>query len=251
ISIMASRRPTTRWLSRCWPGTEACRSPRSGMAAIRSIRPSPGVTSMSICRNSAMPTGRTPMPRFIISRVMVMLISSAFCAQPLLFAGGAPDQQAYVVTVRPDASSDGIGVIAKQMAASYGGTLVEAAGEGEDSFVIRVPQSRARMLAVDPHVKSIVPMRFTPAPQTVVETVPWSSGVSYSYDGTGNISQIGNDVFAYDGVSRLAQASVNGVARKYDYDAYGNRTACTQFGPNDCQAFTINTAENKNRIAGA
>ena len=191
------------------------------------------------------------MPRFIISRVMVMLISSAFCAQPLLFAGGAPDQQAYVVTVRPDASSDGIGVIAKQMAASYGGTLVEAAGEGEDSFVIRVPQSRARMLAVDPHVKSIVPMRFTPAPQTVVETVPWSSGVSYSYDGTGNISQIGNDVFAYDGVSRLAQASVNGVARKYDYDAYGNRTACTQFGPNDCQAFTINTAENKNRIAGA
>jgi RHS repeat-associated protein len=137
------------------------------------------------------------------------------------------------------------------MAASYGGTLIDGVAGGEDTFVIRVPQSRARMLAVDPHVKSIAPMRFTAAPQTVVETVPWSSGVSYSYDGTGNIRQIGNDVFAYDGVSRLAQATVNSVHRTYQYDVYGNRTACTQFGPNDCQAFTINTAENKNRIAGA
>jgi RHS repeat-associated protein len=75
--------------------------------------------------------------------------------------------------------------------------------------------------------------------------------VSYSYDGTGNVSQIGNDAFVYDGVSRLTQATVNTVHRSYQYDAFGNRTACTQIGTNDCQGFLINTAENKNRIAGA
>jgi RHS repeat-associated protein len=197
-----------------------------------------------------MEQGKLRMPRFMISRLVLMLIGSAFCAQPLLFAGAAPDQQAYVVTVRPDASIDGIPVIAKQMAASYGGTVVEGAGGGGDTFVIRVAKSRARMLSLDPHVKSVVPMGLTPAPQTVVETVPWSSGVSYSYDGTGNIMQIGNDTFAYDGVSRLSQATVNGIARKYDYDAFGNRTACTQLGPNDCQGLLINAAENKNRLAG-
>ncbi len=206
---------------------------------------------MYISRISAMEQEKLRMPRLMSSRLMVMLIGSVFCAQPLLFAGTATGQQAYVVTVRPDASIDGIPVIARQMAASYGGTVVEGAGGGGDTFVIRVAQSRARMLAVDPHVKSVVPMGFTPAPQTAVETVPWSSGVSISYDGTGNITQIGNDAFAYDGVSRLSQATVNGIARKYDYDAFGNRTACSQLGPNDCQGFLINTAENKNRIAGA
>jgi RHS repeat-associated protein len=206
---------------------------------------------MYISTISAMEQGKLRMLRFMSSRLMVMLLGSVFCAQPLLFAGAAPDQQAYVVTVRPDASIDGIPVIARQMAASYGGTVVEGAGGGGDTFVIRVPQSRARMLAVDPHVKSVVPMGLTPAPQTAVETVPWSSGVAYSYDGTGNITQIGNDAFAYDGVSRLSQATVNGIARKYDYDAFGNRTACTQFGPNDCQGLLINATENRNRIAGA
>jgi RHS repeat-associated protein len=43
---------------------------------------------------------------------------------------------------------------------------------------------------------------------------------------------------------------VNGIARKYDYDAFGNRTACTQIGPDDCQGFLINAVENRNRLAG-
>jgi RHS repeat-associated protein len=170
-------------------------------------------------------------------------------AGPLLFAGVATDQQAYVVTVKPEASIDGMRVIAKQMAASYGGTVVDGEGGGDDTFVIRLPQSRARVLAADPHVKSVAPMQLHPEPQAVVETVNWSSGVSYSYDGTGNISQIGSDAFVYDGVSRLVKATVNGGTRTYQYDAYGNRTACNQFGTNDCQGFSINAAENKNRIA--
>jgi len=191
------------------------------------------------------------MLRFVVSRLMMMLIGSALCVQPLLFAGAPSDQQAFVVTVRPEASVDGLPVIARQMAASYGGTVVAGPGGGEDAFVLRMPQSRARVIAVDPRVKSVVPMHLAPAPQAVVETVSWSSGVAYSYDGSGNISQIGSDVFRYDGVSRLVQANVNSVNRTYQYDAYGNRTACTQVGPNDCQGFSINSAENKNRITQA
>jgi len=191
------------------------------------------------------------MPRFVVSRVMVMLIGSALCVQPLLFAGAPSDQQVFVVTVRPEASVDGLPVIARQMAASYGGTVVAGPGGGEDAFVLRMPQSRARVIAVDPRVKSVVPMHLAPAPQAVIETVSWSSGVAYSYDGSGNISQIGSDVFRYDGVSRLVQANVNSVNRTYQYDAYGNRTACTQVGPNDCQGFSINSAENKNRVTQA
>jgi RHS repeat-associated protein len=179
------------------------------------------------------------------------MVTSCVMSGSLLFAGASPDQQAYVVTLRPDASIDGIRVVARQMAASYGGTVVDGAGSGEDTFVIRLPQSRARVLATDPHVKSIAPMRLRPEPQAVVETVNWSGGVSYSYDGSGNISQIGSDAFVYDSVSRLVKATVNGVNRTYQYDAYGNRTACNQLGTNDCQGFSIDATENKNRIAGA
>jgi RHS repeat-associated protein len=189
------------------------------------------------------------MHRLITLRILAMVISCVITG-PLLLAA-APDQQTYVVTLRPDASIDGIRVVARQLAASYGGTVMDGEGGGEDTFAIRLPQSRAHVLAADPHVKSVAPMRLRPEPQAVVETVNWSSGVSYTYDGSGNISQIGNDAFVYDGVSRLVKATVNGVNRTYQYDAYGNRTACTQLGPNDCQGFSINTAENKNRIAGA
>jgi hypothetical protein len=34
---------------------------------------------------------------------------------------------------------------------------------GEDTFVIRLPQSRAKVLASDPHVKSIAPMSLRPS----------------------------------------------------------------------------------------
>src|ERR1700756_5194551 len=152
-------------------------------------------------------TKRNAMRRLMTTRATTMLLAAVVCA-PRLLAATAADQQAYVVTLRPDASIDGVRTVAGQMAASCGGTLLDSAlaGSAQDAFVIRLPQSRARVLAVDPRVQSIVPMRFTPATQAVVETVPWSSGVAYTYDGVGNISQIGNDTFVYDGVSRLTEA---------------------------------------------
>jgi RHS repeat-associated protein len=82
------------------------------------------------------------------------------------------------------------------------------------------------------------------------EVVPWSQGVSYTYDGSGNIRQIGKDRFAYDVAGRLIQAEVNGIRREYTYDAFGNRTGCVQAAgtplQTDCQqGRTISSACNR------
>lgn len=84
--------------------------------------------------------------------------------------------------------------------------------------------------------------------QTPAEVVPWSSGVSYTYDPSGNARQIGKDAFVYDYVGRLIQADVNGVRRNYEYDAFGNRTKCLQNAgtamASDCQTYAIRSDDN-------
>jgi RHS repeat-associated protein len=75
--------------------------------------------------------------------------------------------------------------------------------------------------------------RFAPAPNAT-ETVSWSSGVTYAYDASGNVRQLGRDTFRYDHAGRLVHATINSVARDYEYDAYGNRTRCIQ-DASDCQ----------------
>lgn len=90
-----------------------------------------------------------------------------------------------------------------------------------------------------------------PSPATnAVEGVNWTAGVAYSYDGSGNIRQIGNDRFVYDRVGRLTQAEVNGVVRTYTYDAFGNRTNCLHAPgtgtESDCQwGMTIDPKSNR------
>ena len=83
-----------------------------------------------------------------------------------------------------------------------------------------------------------------------VETVNWTGGVPYSYDGSGNIRRIGNDSFVYDKVGRLVRATVNGRERVYEYDAFGNRTDCTHEPgtpeQSDCQwGFEIDPLSNR------
>lgn len=77
----------------------------------------------------------------------------------------------------------------------------------------------------------------------------WSSGVSYVYDGSGNIRQIGTDYHVYDAVGRLVQSDTDGVRRNYSYDAFGNRKTCTQPG-SDCQP-GVTPMLATNRITGA
>lgn len=83
-----------------------------------------------------------------------------------------------------------------------------------------------------------------------VETVNWTSGVSYRYDGSGNVRRIGNDEFVYDKVGRLVRATVNGRVRTYQYDAFGNRVQCIHEPDkperSDCQdGFEIDSRSNQ------
>src|SRR4029077_9066160 len=62
----------------------------------------------------------------------------------------------------------------------------------------------------------------------------WSSG-SYAYDGSGNITKIGGNLYLYDGVSRLASSAQSllpagggtPVSQTYAYDAFGNLLSTT------------------------
>ncbi|MCU1245321.1 MAG: hypothetical protein JWN02_1231 [Acidobacteria bacterium] len=49
----------------------------------------------------------------------------------------------------------------------------------------------------------------------------WTSG-RYVYDGSGNIRQIGVDLYGYDAAGRLASSTIGGALTRYSYDAFGN-----------------------------
>jgi len=86
-----------------------------------------------------------------------------------------------------------------------------------------------------------------PALLAQTEVVNWSTGVSYTYDGSESVAAIGNDRFVYDDVGRLVQAEVNSIKQNYTYDAFGNRTECAQTNPSaDCKfTWTINATNNR------
>ena len=81
-----------------------------------------------------------------------------------------------------------------------------------------------------------------------VQANDWSAGVSYEYDGSGNIRRIGTDFHVYDAVSRLVRSDTNGVTRYYQYDAYGNRQPCATVTTECPWAWSVNAATN--RISG-
>lgn len=152
----------------------------------------------------------------------------------------AADDQ-YVVTFRPEAAMDQLPAVAEQFAAAYGGTVIDVDGI-RGTLLVRLPESRMTTAQRDPRVKSIRPAT------DASEVVPWSTGVTYAYDGAGNVTRIGtSDEFVYDVASRLVQAKINGQTRNYEYDAYGNRTKCLQ-SSTDCQGHTIDATTN--RISG-
>lgn len=53
-------------------------------------------------------------------------------------------------------------------------------------------------------------------------TFSWDK--SYAYDADGNVTDIGDDEFAYDDMGRLVEATVNGAPETYAYDGFGNLT---------------------------
>lgn len=165
-----------------------------------------------------------------------------------VFAQGSSDPQ-YTVMLTAVASVDTPEVVAAQIAAASGGT-VESVVDG--TVTMRLPASRVRLVAADPRVQTLTPQADGGAARIAgnAETMTWSTGVAYDYDGAGNVRQIGADAFVYDTVGRLVQSHTNGVPRNYEYDAFGNRTKCRQSEGSseegDCQwGYTVSPATNR------
>lgn len=73
----------------------------------------------------------------------------------------------------------------------------------------------------------------------------------YTYDAAGNITQIGSDVYVYDGVSRVVSGTVSGRERLYTYDAFGNRRTCWDVGSQSTCQWGAEIASALNRVIGA
>src|SRR3954451_19514557 len=102
-------------------------------------------------------------------------------------------------------------------------------------------------LPATPSKSSPLSASLRPAP---LSFPPWNSG-TYSYDGAGNITGIGNDTFTYDSLSRLSTANIKGNAESYTYDAYGNlksKTTTPAGGTSLIVDLTPSTANN-NQLA--
>lgn len=153
--------------------------------------------------------------------------------------------QTYVVTIKTEDGAADVRAVAGDLIKLYGGTLANDETTPESSVAIRISPARARVLAADPRVATMA---------SALETVNWSGGIGYSYDGSGNVRRVGNDTFTYDHANRLIHANVNTIPRDYTYDAFGNRTGCRQWADtaleSNCQR-NMSIVANKNRIDGA
>jgi RHS repeat-associated protein len=181
-------------------------------------------------------------------RAISILLLALLCA---VAASLAAEETTYVVTLRPSATTE-TALTAEQLGRMHGATIVSVTADG--TIEMRLPPSRARVLVTDPRVQSVVPQTAATRLRPATESINWSSGVAYSYDGSGNVRQIGSDAFVYDAVNRLVQADTDGIRRNYEYDAFGNRSGCRQAQgtPNesDCQfGYTISPLTN--RVNGA
>ena len=93
--------------------------------------------------------------------------------------------------------------------------------------------------------------RLVPASDTAENTLPngrmyWQSG-DFTYDGSGNIRQIGTDSYQYDSGGRLIRSVVNNVVETYEYDAFANLTRKTTAGRPD-RIVAVN--KETNRLSG-
>jgi RHS repeat-associated protein len=92
-----------------------------------------------------------------------------------------------------------------------------------------------------------------PAANATIVDSSWSSG-TYTYDGAGNVTQIGGDAYRYDEFGRLARATVGSptvpaltTTQQFAYDAYGNLTSIVTAAPSGTRmgGFAVNPATNQ------
>ncbi|PYQ27607.1 MAG: hypothetical protein DMF56_19705 [Acidobacteria bacterium] len=189
------------------------------------------------------------MPKLLRIRLFPFALIVAMCC-PALLAQQKSNERTYVITLKPAVAN--ASDVATDLARLYGGTAEPNPDEAEGAVRMRLTRARARVLAADPRVASVTATAVLQA-NAVTEAVSWSAGVSYAYDGSGNVHKVGSDTFSYDHAGRLITASVNGTPRDYSYDGFGNRTGCVQWANTSSQAEcqkskTIDVAGNRNRL---
>jgi RHS repeat-associated protein len=152
---------------------------------------------------------------------LLVLFTTAF-AGVASAAATCPDCSDYAITLRP-------GVEAEEVIPSLSAIVGSPARVDGERVHVSMTASRARLLEKDGRVASVERVQARAATDTIES---WSAGVSYGYDGAGNIRSIGPNVYTYDQTGRLVSGTVGGLSNKqtFTYDAFGNRTALTRTG---------------------
>ena len=176
---------------------------------------------------------------------MQKVVAVLLCTLLSVVAAAQTDAPAYVLQLKPEAQVLDARAAAEQVARTYGGELIAGDGALAGQYVVKVSASRARMMIADHRVARLTPVA------DALSAAEWSSGVSYTYDGSGNITAAGADQFVYDTLNRIKVSTVAGEKRTYTYDAYGNRTACQKADGTACeQAAPVDTSTNRINAAG-
>jgi RHS repeat-associated protein len=174
-----------------------------------------------------------------MNRVRPMVVAVLTLAAVAAFA----EEPRYVVRLAATATMADPAELTNRLARTYGASIESVDGT---TITLRVSPSRAELLRHDANVQSVLA---SAVPERIAShAIDWNTGVSYEYDGSGNVRRIGTDTFSYDVVGRLVEAHTGGAQRQYEYDAFGNRTRCTQnSGP--CQdAETISALSNRSSV---
>jgi len=114
------------------------------------------------------------------------------------------------------------------------------------SFEVRKPYVGTGRDPLDCAGGGVCPSSRGPLPLLPPE-VAWNTG-TYAYDGTGNITQIGADAFAYDELTRLVGATIDLYGVSYQYDAFGNMQSRNKliFGlPWEDQTYEVDPVTNR------
>ena len=153
--------------------------------------------------------------------LVTLLFSAVAALGDTAPAASQADSQiaSYVVTLR-DGSTD----FAASIVHMYGGKLER---RDASSFTLRISAARARRLASDPRVRSVVALS---SGRAVVEASAPKELGPYIYDGAGNIQSMATEKFAYDLAGRLTDASLLPGRQQFSYDAFGNRTTAATTG---------------------
>ena len=189
-----------------------------------------------------------------------------------------------VITFSAATHGDDPTKLARSIASDYGTLEQPFVAKGEMSFVLFAPPNQLERIKLDPRIGRIdglpesasttsssgaqasrpsvtvaVATTSKPPTKSPIRKAPSAAldptpVYDYSYDGSGNITAISNDHYAYDPAGRLVQGSAGqgAVTQTYRYDGYGNLTSTTTSpdgarctGNVDCSiATTIDPATN-------